>query len=49
MNDAANVHVCGVWHGLCGASGALFLNGGRWVYLWCYGKNLGKILRDYQR
>ena len=29
MNDAANVYMCGVWHGFLKASGAFSLNGGR--------------------
>jgi len=32
-----------------GALGALSLGGGRLVYLWRYGGNLGQILGDYQR
>ena len=32
-----------------GVLGALSLGGGRQVYLWKYGRNLGQILRDYQR
>ena len=39
------------WCGMRGGLGALSLS--RWrrvfVYLWHYGRNLGQILRDYQR
>ena len=28
---------------------SLSLGGGRWVYLWRFGWNLGQILGDYQR
>ena len=45
-----DVHVCSsVWHGSRGASGAFSLDRGRQVYLWCCDRNLGQILRDYQR
>ena len=40
---------CSVWCGLCGALSALSFGGGRQVYLWCCGRNLSQILRDYQR